>query len=73
MSLLESQCEQTGAALIMITHDLAVAARARTQYRLDHGVLTRIEVASHQVGSLEEFQEIVPGAVPAPAPQGGLL
>lgn len=68
MSLLESQCERTGAALIIITHDLAVAARARSQFRLDHGVLTRIQVASHRVGSLEEFQEIVPGQAPAPAP-----
>ena len=62
MGLLETQCRESGAALITITHDLAVAARARTQYRLDHGVLTRIEVASHRVGSLEEFAEVVPGA-----------
>ena len=59
MELLETQCRESGAALIMITHDLAVASRARTQYRLDHGVLTQIEVASHQAGSLEEFEEVV--------------
>ncbi|WP_067778676.1 ABC transporter ATP-binding protein [Actinomyces vulturis] len=58
MNLLESQCREYGAALIMITHDLAVAARAKTQYRLDHGVLTRIHVESHQAGSLEEFAEV---------------
>ncbi|CAM3118358.1 ABC transporter ATP-binding protein [Actinomyces slackii] len=69
MELLERQCSESGSALIMITHDLAVAARASTQYRLDHGVLTRIEVSSHKMGSLEEFQEVIPGmAPPAAAP-----
>mgnify|MGYP000917874049 FL=1 len=51
MELLEAQCARTGAALIVITHDLAVAARASTQYRLDHGVLTPVTVTRHRVGS----------------------
>ncbi|WP_206645859.1 ABC transporter ATP-binding protein [Actinomyces oricola] len=59
MELLERQCHETGAALIIITHDLAVAARAHTQYRLDHGVLTRIRVTHDRVGSLDEFGETV--------------
>ena len=58
MDLLEKQCHDTGAALILITHDLAVAGRAHTQYRLEHGVLTPISVTRRQVGSLEEFGEI---------------
>ena len=57
MELLEEQCATNGAALIMITHDLAVAARARTQYRMDHGVLTPITVARQSAGSLDAFTE----------------
>jgi len=56
--LLERQCAENGAALIIITHDLAVAGRAHTQYRLDHGTLTPISVTRRQVGSLEEFGEV---------------
>ena len=59
MALLERQCAENGAALIIITHDLAVAGRAHTQYRLDHGVLTPISVKRQQIGSLEEFSEVV--------------
>ena len=59
MTLLEHQCAENGAALIIITHDLAVAGRAHTQYRLDHGTLTPISVTRRQVGSLEEFGEVV--------------
>ena len=54
MTLLERQC-----AVIIITHDLAVAGRAHTQYRLDHGVLTPISVKRQKVGSLEEFREVI--------------
>ena len=59
MTLLERQCAENGAALIIITHDLAVAGRAHTQYRLDHGVLTPISVKRQKVGSLEEFREVI--------------
>ena len=70
MALLERQCAENGAALIIITHDLAVAGRAHTQYRLDHGVLTPISVKRQQVGSLEEFSEVVapPDSPPPTAP-----
>ena len=79
MELLERQCRDTGAALILITHDLAVAGRAHTQYRLEHGVLTPISVTRRRVGSLEEFGEVqlgrAPGAhasrAPEPADAGG--
>ena len=65
MTLLERQCAENGAALIIITHDLAVAGRAHTQYRFDHGVLTPISVKRQQIGSLEEFSEVVAPPVPA--------
>jgi putative ABC transport system ATP-binding protein len=39
MSLLDDIASDTGAALIAITHDLAVAARAQRHYRLADGVL----------------------------------
>lgn len=42
MGLLEQKAQATQAALITITHDLAVAARADRRLRLDHGVLTPI-------------------------------
>jgi len=72
MELLEKQCRDNGAALILITHDLAVAGRAHTQYRLEHGVLTPISVSRRQAGSLEEFSEVqlapVTNHAVAPAP-----
>ena len=58
MSLRERQCHETGAALIIITHDLAVASRAGSQYRLEHGVLTRIDVGHRERGSLERLEEV---------------
>ena len=39
MALLDEVATESGAALITITHDLHVAARARRHYRLDGGVL----------------------------------
>jgi putative ABC transport system ATP-binding protein len=40
MDLLDAIATESGAALVTITHDLNVAARARTRYRLDAGVLS---------------------------------
>ena len=72
MELLEKQCRDNGAALILITHDLAVAGRAHTQYRLEHGGLTPISGSRRQAGSLEEFSEVqlapVADRAVAPAP-----
>ncbi|KQM14372.1 ABC transporter ATP-binding protein [Plantibacter sp. Leaf171] len=40
MSLLDEVATSTGAALVTITHDRAIARLATTHHRLDHGVLT---------------------------------
>ncbi|TQL48377.1 putative ABC transport system ATP-binding protein [Homoserinimonas aerilata] len=44
MALVDEVAEQSGAALITITHDANVAALARRHYRLDKGVLTAVDV-----------------------------
>ncbi|MGV8970529.1 MAG: ABC transporter ATP-binding protein [Microbacteriaceae bacterium] len=44
MELLDEVAEQSGAALITITHDANVAALARRHYRLDRGVLAPVDV-----------------------------
>ena len=44
MNLLDEVAEQSGAALITITHDANIAALARRHYRLDRGVLLPIDV-----------------------------
>lgn len=40
MSLLDEVASSTGAALVTITHDRAIARLATTHHRLDHGVLS---------------------------------
>jgi len=45
MALLDEVAEQSGAALITITHDANVAALARSHYRLVSGVLTGVDVS----------------------------
>jgi len=44
MSLLDEVATETGAALVTITHDLHVAARARRHYRLEAGALQPISL-----------------------------
>ena len=44
MRLLDETATEIGAALVVITHDQAVAERARSRYRLDAGVLTPASV-----------------------------
>jgi putative ABC transport system ATP-binding protein len=46
MGLLDEIAEQSGAALITITHDPNVAALARRHYRLDAGVLVPTDVSA---------------------------
>lgn len=45
MGLLDDVAAETGAALVTITHDTSVAARARDHYHLDAGVLTPLVAA----------------------------
>ncbi|MFP3712296.1 ABC transporter ATP-binding protein [Puerhibacterium sp. TATVAM-FAB25] len=45
MDLLDDAARRTGAALVTITHDLAIAARADRQFRLAGGVLEPIDLA----------------------------
>jgi putative ABC transport system ATP-binding protein len=45
MKLLDDVAENSGAALITITHDPNVAALARRHYRLDKGVLSPVDVS----------------------------
>ncbi|MBH0131569.1 ABC transporter ATP-binding protein [Salinibacterium sp. NK8237] len=54
MALLDDVAEQSGAALITITHDPNVAALARRHYRLDGGVLEAIDVRKMLAASLPE-------------------
>ncbi|MCG2799512.1 MAG: ABC transporter ATP-binding protein [Cellulomonas sp.] len=44
MDLLDSVAAETGAALVTITHDLSVAARAQRVYRLADGVLVPLDL-----------------------------
>ena len=44
MDLLDDAARRTGAALVTITHDLAIAARADRQFRLADGVLVPIDL-----------------------------
>jgi putative ABC transport system ATP-binding protein len=54
MALLDEAAEQSGAALITITHDANVAALARRHYRLDRGVLSGIDINRALAVSLQE-------------------
>ena len=46
MELLDDIASEADAALVTITHDLHVAARARRHYRLDGGVLSSFDLSS---------------------------
>lgn len=46
MGLLDTVATESGAALVTITHDVNVAALARSGYRLESGVLSSAEVPS---------------------------
>lgn len=74
MALLDEVSTESGAALITITHDLHVAARARRHYRLDHGVLAPADLdLAFATSTL--ISDAAAAAQPAPriaqAPAGG--
>ncbi|WP_347978490.1 ABC transporter ATP-binding protein [Microbacterium sp. ProA8] len=72
MSLLDEIASEVDAALVTITHDLNVAARARRHYRLDAGVLTAFALdlpanaAAADASGLSASVEERPGAEPQP-------
>ena len=49
MELLDEVATASGAALITITHDPAIAELAATHFRLDHGVLTPVDILAEPV------------------------
>jgi len=73
MSLLDEIASDSGAALIAITHDLAVAARAQRHYRLAGGVLVPITLgAPGQVAEWVGDRPVTsPVAGPAASPVAG--
>lgn len=60
MALLDEVASETDAALVTITHDLHVAARARRHYRLDAGVLGSVDLD-------EALRDTALGAIAGPA------
>lgn len=63
MALLDEVATETDAALVTITHDLHVAARARRHYRLDAGVLAPVDLG--RAFEASTLAESVPGASPS--------
>ena len=65
MSLLDEIASESGAALIAITHDLAVAARAQRHYRLADGVL--LPIVLNAPGQVTEWIGDLPVSTSVPA------
>ena len=63
MTLLDTIASESGAALIAITHDLAVAARAQRHYRLAGGVL--VPIVLNAPGQVTEWVGDLPVSAPA--------
>lgn len=78
MDLLDSVAAETGAALVTITHDLSVAARAQRVYRLADGVLVPLDLGAAgaewvgdvptAVGAAARPRELAPPVPREPAP-----
>lgn len=69
MTLLDEVASETDAALVTITHDLHVAARARRHYRLEAGVLSDVDLdAAARHTALGAVSPTVDAALAAPAP-----
>lgn len=58
MALLDEIASEADAALVTITHDLHVAARARRHYRLDAGVLAEFDLGSSSAGESRTAPEL---------------
>ncbi|WP_406249630.1 ABC transporter ATP-binding protein [Microbacterium sp. M] len=71
MALLDEVATETDAALVTITHDLHVAARARRHYRLDAGLLAPADLT--RAFEASTLAESVPAAEPEPRLQPMVL
>ena len=60
MALLDEVATGSGAALITITHDPAIAALATRHLRLDHGVLTATDTSAEPDAPRHSLAEAVP-------------
>ncbi|WP_312678289.1 ABC transporter ATP-binding protein [Microbacterium sp.] len=72
MTLLDDVASETDAALVTITHDLHVAARARRHYRLEAGILTDVDLdAAARITALGALTAASVPAASVPAPVDG--
>lgn len=55
MNMLRDVAADLGAALIVITHDLAIASRADTHYSLSDGVLHRVQISPRESATLDDL------------------
>ena len=69
MDLLDDVAAETGAALVTITHDLSVAARAKRHYRLADGVLVPIHLAAGG-GHVDWVGDVPVGLAASVPPEG---
>ncbi|MCS5730122.1 ABC transporter ATP-binding protein [Herbiconiux moechotypicola] len=64
MELIDEVATRTGAALVTITHDPAIARRAHDHYRLDRGVLTRVDDPADLHGDAPPAAATIAGDAP---------
>ncbi|MGU3644514.1 ABC transporter ATP-binding protein [Microbacterium sp. C23T] len=73
MELLDDIASEADAALVTITHDLHVAARARRHYRLEAGVLTEFDLSATAAAGETAGAPELAESVDEPAAGGGAL
>jgi putative ABC transport system ATP-binding protein len=71
MALLDEVATETDAALVTITHDLHVAARARRHYRLEAGILDTVDLSRAFEASTLAASVPVPEPASVPVPVNG--
>lgn len=70
MSLLDEIARESGSALVTITHDPAIAARAERHYRLDHGRLSATGSSTSEPARVPAHA--APAHTASAHPEGGL-
>ncbi|MFF2488856.1 ABC transporter ATP-binding protein [Microbacterium sp. NPDC058062] len=73
MELLDDIASEADAALVTITHDLHVAARARRHYRLEAGVLTEFDLSATAAAGETAGAPELAESVDEPTTGGGAL